>query len=488
MRYYITIFFFLVFSNVKAQFFAPYQAIQNQPKVQFDYWVYSTHAGNGSTTQYPSNAGTKADMDNIFNTNNSNTTLVKTGKTNSSKILDWQSSTELNTLGITPPNSGVFFAIKVQGTFIPLESGTYYITLESDDASDLFINGNAIISTYSGQAVPALGTHTGSISVTAGQKYFFEARMQQGGGGYGMRMFWKSPVQAAAPSSYQSSLPANTYYQRWTQNLQEMVSSPDMDGSSAAKAAPSAKYLQNAFGNYNDGAYWINLPYVGPTKIYCLLSTTIDGGGWMMMMKATTGTTFNYASTYWTAVNTLNPTYYDRGNADAKFDAMNYYYAKDMMALWPDIASNYGSGNGGSVNLLSTYNNWCWLQNNFNNGLRIIPVDFFASSAKLYFKDASTFSGKGAPFSSQTDVRFYGYNYTSGNGGDVRWGFGWNENGGGLYPNGIEGSNDVTGGIGMSGAFATASSGYNYSAGDQITCCQNGTGINRSARVEVYIR
>ena len=40
----------------------------------------------------------------------------------------------------------------------------------------------------------------------------------------------------------------------------------------------------------------------------------------------------------------------------------------------------------------------------------------------------------------------------------------------------------------MSGAFATASSGYNYSAGDQITCCQNGTGINRSARVEVYIR
>lgn len=474
--------------HANAQFFTPYQGVQNQPKVQFDYWVYNTHAGNGSSNQYPVVAASKADMDNIFNTNNVNTTLVKSGRTNSSRILDWQNSTDLSALGITAPNSGTYFAIKVQGTFIPLESGTYYFTLESDDASDLTINGTTIISTYLGQPVPALGTHIGSISVTAGQKYLFEARMQQGGGGYGMRLFWKSPVQSAAPASYQSSLPANTYYQRWTQNLQEMVTNPDLDGSSAAKAAPSAKYLQNAFGNYNDGSYWINLPYVGPTQIYCLLSTSIDGGGWMMMMKATRGTTFNYTSTYWTAINTLNPSYLNRNDADAKFNSMNYFYAKDMMALWPDISSNYGSGNGGSVNLISSYNNWCWLQNNFNNGIRITPVDFFASATKLYYRDASTFSGKGAPFSSQTDVRFYGYNYTSGNGGDVRWGFGWNENGGGLYPNGVEGSNDVSGGIGMSGAFATASSGYNYSAGDQITCCQNGRGINRSARVEIYVR
>jgi hypothetical protein len=474
-----------VSSVVNGQFLTPYQGTQIQPKVQLDYWVYSTHAGNGSSSQYPVVAASKADLDNIFNSNNSNTTLVRTGRTNSTRILDWQNSTDLNALGITAPNGGTYFAIKVQGTFIPLESGTYTFTLESDDASDLTINGNAIISTYQGQAVPALGTKTGTINVTAGQKYFFEARMQQGGGGYGMRLYWKSPVQSAAPSSYQSTLPVNTYYQRWVQNLQEMVTNPDLDGSSAAKAAPNAKYLQNAFGNYNDGSYWINLPFVGPTQIYCILSTSIDGGGWMMMMKATRGTTFNYSSTYWTAINSLNTSSLNRNDADAKFDAMNYFFAKDMMALWPDIASNYSSGNGGSVNLVSSYNNWCWLQNNFNNGIRITPIDFFASSTKLFFRDASTFSGKGAPFSSQTDVRFYGYNYTSGNGANVRWGFGWNENGGGLYPNGVEGSNDVSGGIGMSGVFTT---GINYSAGDQISCCQNGTGINRSARVEIYIR
>ena len=481
MKKAFTFLFVFLASLTKAQFLAPYQAVQNQPRVQFDYWVYSTHAGNGSTAQYPAIAASKSDMDNIFNTNNSNSTLVKTGRTNTSKILDWQSSTELTALGITPPNSGNYFAIKVQGTFIPLESGTYYFSLESDDASDLTINGTAVISTYSGQAIPALGTHVGTINVTAGQKYFFEARMQQGGGGYGMRLYWKSPIQAAAPASYESSLPANTYYQRWTQNLQEMVTNPDMDGSSAAKAAPNAKYIQTAFANNTDGAYWINLPYVGPTKIYCILNSAIDGGAWMMMMKATRATTFNYSSAYWTAINTLNPTYWDRGDADAKFDVMNYYHAKDMMALWPDIASNYGSGTGGSVNLLSSYNNWCWLQNNFNNGIRITPVDFFASATKLFFKDASSFSGKGAPFSSQTDVRFYGYNYASSSGGvNVRWGFGWNENGGGVYPYGNEASNDVSGGIGMSWG--------SYSAGDYISCCQNATGINRSARVEIYVR
>ena len=487
MKKIIVFILIILLNKTDAQILSPYQGLQSQPKVQFDYWLYSTHAGNGSLTQYPANAASKSDMDNIFNTSNSNTTLIKTGRTNSSRILDWQNSTDLSALGITAPNSGTYFALKVQGTFIPLESGTYTFTLESDDASDLTINGSAVIATYSGQAVPALGTHTGTINVSAGQKYFFEVRMQQGGGGYGMRLYWKSPVQSSTPSTYTSVLPANTYYQSWTQNLQEMVSNPDMDGSSAAKAAPNAKYLQNAFGKSTDGVYWINLPFVGPTQIYCLLSAAVDGGGWMMMMKSTTGTTFNYASNYWTSVNTLNTSSYDRTNADAKFDVMNYFHAKDMMALWPDIPWNYGSSaTGGSVNTNGSYNVWCWLQNNFNSGVRITPINFFNTSTKLYLGNANNFAGKGTAFSSQSDVLFYGFNYTnSSSTASVRWGFGWNENGGGIYPNGNEASNDVSGGIGMTGVFSSA---INYSAGDQITCCQSNTGINRSARVEIYVR
>ena len=64
-----------------------------------------------------------------------------------------------------------------------------------------------------------------------------------------------------------------------------------------------------------------------------------------------------------------------------------------------------------------------------------------------------------------------------------RWGFGWNENGGGLFPNGNEQSPDVAGGIGLSFGGSVR-----YSAGDYIGCCQINSGINRSARVEIYIR
>jgi len=487
MRLYFSILSFLFLLNANGQILAPFQPIQKQPKVQFDYWVYSTHGGSGLTNQYPGSPASKSDMDNIFNTSNSNTTIYQTGRTNSAKILDWQSASNLSSIGISVPNSGNYFALKIQGTFIPLESGNYTFSLETDDACDLIMEGTIIVSSYNTQGMPALGTHTGTISLVAGKSYSFTARMQQYIYGFGLRLYWKSPIQSAAPSTYTSVLPANTYYQSWTQNLQEMVSSPDMDGSSAAKAAPSAKYIQNAFSNYTDGVYWINLPYVGPTQLYCLLNSAVNGGGWMMMMKATTGTTFSYSSSYWTAVNTLNPTSYNRNDGDAKFDAMNYFYAKDMMALWPDIASNYGSSTtGGSVNLSGSYNNWCWLQNNFNSGIRITPINFFNSSTKLFLGNANSFLGSGTAFSSQTDVLFYGFNYTNASStASVRWGFGWNENGGGLYPNGNESSNDVSGGIGMSGVFST---GVNYSAGDQITCCQTVTGINRSARVEIYIR
>lgn len=483
MRYIIISLFALYSFSIRAQFLAPFQGVQNQPKVQLDYWIYSTHGGNGSTTQYPLNATTKAEMDKFFNTSYTNTTLFSSGRTSSSRILDWQSSTDLSAINITPPNSGTYFALKVRGTFIPLESGTYTFTLESDDASDLIMNDNVVISTYSGQAVPSLGTHTGTISLQAGTKYYFEARMQQGGGGYGMRMYWKSPIQGSAPSSYTSQLPLNTYYQSWTQNLQELISNPDMDGSSAAKAAPNAKYIQTAFNNSTDGVYWINLPFVGPKQIYCLLNPAVDGGGWMMMMKATQGITFSYSSSYWTTSNTLNPTAINRTDGDAKFDVMNYYHAKDMMALWPDIAWNANSSTtGGSVNTNGSYNVWCWLQNNFNNNIRITPINFFSSASKLFFGDAKSYAGwNGGVFSSQSSVRFYGFNYTNASNAQVRWGFAWNENAPlALYPGGDEGSNDVSGGIGMNYG--------SYSAGDYIACCQDNTGINRKARVEIYVR
>lgn len=271
-------------------------------------------------------------------------------------------------------------------------------------------------------------------------------------------------------------------------------------GTTQATAAKSALAIKLNNPSATDGVYWIDLPTAGPTQIYCLMDSAWNGGGWMMMMKATTGTTFGYAANYWSTNNTLNPSDNTRNNADAKFNTYNYYPAKDFLAVFPDITT----GSGGSITGRGA---WTWLQNNFyEGGQRIVPLTFFGNetvnftgtiSGKGYFiQDSKTFSGYDAAiWSNQVDIRFYGFNYTPYQGAypsnaelKVRWGFGYNENGEGIFPgvtSGAPGSNDLTGGIGLGNS--TVGGLANLSAGDKYGCC-GVTGLNRSMRMEMYCR
>ena len=233
----------------------------------------------------------------------------------------------------------------------------------------------------------------------------------------------------------------------------------------------SAVELVNA-GFTTDGVYLINLPTVGVTNVYCLLDPKWDGGGWMLAMKAATGTTFNYSSNYWTTDNTLNPTDVTQNAGDAKFEVMNKFSAKDIFARWPDISSNSGQ--------IANVGTWTWLRNNFNSGNRSTLISFFSTSSQITVTSgvantkASGAWGSGI-FSSQSGFGFYGFNYTGNGSARTRWGFGWNNET-------DQNSNDVSGGIGMDSSYGS------YSAGDRINCCQDTAGINRQARVEIYVR
>lgn len=282
------------------------------------------------------------------------------------------------------------------------------------------------------------------------------------------------------------------------------------NGLSSTTPGFSAQQLQRDYGYTTNGVYWIWVNGKAQ-QVYCLMDPQADGGGWMMAMKATTGTTFNYSASYWTTANTLNPTDLTRANADAKYDVFNYFQAQDMLAVWPDINTPGGSLSGGYGG------NWTWEQKNFYAGTRISPLNMFSSFdptnggsignyvshspynyGGYFIQDALTFPGTGQTqgiFSTQADIHFYGfngqnyYNPTYLIYDRVRWGFIWNENGEGPYTSpatlaggAAPGSDDVGGGIGMDTNFGS------YSAGDQINCCQTYTGINRSARVEIYVR
>ena len=247
------------------------------------------------------------------------------------------------------------------------------------------------------------------------------------------------------------------------------------DGLTVASAATSAKAIKDAYPNSPDGVYYINLPTVGVQAVYCLMDSKYDGGGWMMAMKATRGTTFNYDANYWYTANTLNPAQTNQNDGDAKFHVMNYFGTTDMMALWPDIPS-VGSESG-SIDNLTT---WSWLEKNIT-GAPFTLINKFALSPTqqaIYTSTngTMTFNGYGTPFSSQMGwlgFTFYGFNYKTNVDKSVRWGFAWNNET-------DQNSNDVTGGIGLKYG--------SYSAGDNLNCCESYRGIFRSARVEMYVR
>jgi len=251
-------------------------------------------------------------------------------------------------------------------------------------------------------------------------------------------------------------------------------------GLSSSQAATSALQILSNYPSSTDGVYWIDLPTVGPTQIYCIMNSSYYGGGWMLAMKATRGTTFNFTSSYWETNNTLNPTAINLNDGDAKYNSYNYFQGTDIMARFPDVTAGGTLGTGLGA--------WTWHENSFySSGQATTLLNHFTNTADNTYllQDAAVTSWdghSGGPFSSQGGWRRYGFNIDDGTGtgqSRARWGFSWNNEA-------SPGSNDVAGGIGVGGYVYTTP--VSMSAGDQISCCTTYNGANRTMRFEMYIR
>jgi len=253
------------------------------------------------------------------------------------------------------------------------------------------------------------------------------------------------------------------------------------NGLSSDTAGVSAAQILANFPSSTDGVYWIDLPTVGPTQIYCIMNTSYDGGGWMLTMKATRGTTFDYTASYWESNNTLNPTETNLNDGDAKYNSYNYFAGTDIMARFPDVSAGGTLGSGLSA--------WTWHENNYyNSGSSTTLLNHFTNTSNntylLENAAVTSWAGhSGGPFSAQGGHRKYGFNIDESSisqaAARARWGFAWNNE---TYA----GTNDVYSGIGLNSRRRNTN--VAYSAGDFIGCCKTYSGVDRTMRFEMYVR
>jgi len=376
------------------------------------------------------------------------------------------------TSGQYPNNVGDTYSIEIFGYFRATVSGTYTFSLNSDDGSYLWIGNNALVGYTTSNANINNGSSTygipvwGAVTLLAGTYYPIRIHYTENIGNNDLQFGFIPPGGL------------------WTANGQGYYFSGT--GLDSAFPQESAKIIKDLTNTNKDGVYYILVNGIS-TPIHCLMNDCYDGGGWMMLMKGTRGSTFQYTSNYWTAKNTLNAGDLTRSDADAKYDTFNYSTVKDVLAIWPDIPSTaytnpYGQ-NGGSI---FVSDGWTWMVNNWNETTRTTPFTGFNSFRSPHQNTLSytqtyginnpfRYNGFGNWCSNQGGAYWHGLSVSGSGYNNIRWGFVFNNETDNFT------SSDAFVGIGMGGPNST------YSAGDWYGTAGT-VGINRSARFELYGR
>ena len=214
MKKSIVIILFFISFVIQGQIMPTYYSTleSNRPKGNkyLYYRLYSTSTSTfpASSAEFESSFATAANFKLAgYVSLTSNVGNLNTSSSYTANLINFLNQTDLkNAIGNQTPYSGFSgdgFTIVISGYFIPKQTGTYTFTIEGDDAVDLFINDQNVVNHYGPHGPNAIGTHTGTISLIAGKKYVFRARMQEGGGGEVLQLFWKKPTESGGSIWYQ---------------------------------------------------------------------------------------------------------------------------------------------------------------------------------------------------------------------------------------------------------------------------------------------
>jgi len=296
--------------------------------------IYSTHNGNGSTNQYNQYASNVTDMGYFFNTGYSNTRLNWSGTLPATTVLNWGTWTTLYYAGASVPNGGDYFSTDVTATFVPKETGTYSFGVNSDDAGDILINGSLIASYYGGHGMG--GYQTGSIYMTAGTSYTFEARQQEYGGGEGLAVAWKRPSQSTYTLQTEEIGTATTTTSAWT--------------------------IDTTVYTNSSGYYSISRPTATGTSFYIEFDAPSSPASSISLTDITNSTKYILGKL---SINSIEYILYDV-NGDGKITVSDSYYINKkrvgLASSWVNMAavklytpSQYLSLVSGTSDLRSTY-------------------------------------------------------------------------------------------------------------------------------------
>ena len=271
-------------------------------------------------------------------------------------------------------NGQTTYSVEWFGYFRANATGTWTFGINSDDAGYVWIGSNALSGYTVANSSPkypglhgASAEQTATVSMTSGTYYPIRIQFGQNAGGV------DCSVSFTPPSGSRSI--------NWTGYAFSST------GGNVSYPAESAQVIRGIFMTNSNGVYYVNVNGSG-TAAYCMMDTTYDGGGWMMLLKATRGSTFTYASTYWTGVNTLNPTDTTTADGDAKYNTYNYSRVKDLLAIWPDMGVT-----GGSIATPDS-GYWTWLYNNcYSSGVRAVGTSIFTQDVDASPATPSTFAG-----------------------------------------------------------------------------------------------
>ncbi|MFB6181107.1 MAG: PA14 domain-containing protein [Candidatus Nanohalobium sp.] len=148
------------------------------------------------TTQYYSNnghPGSKDAFDEFFNPSNNGVSLGGEGLHSGSVHWNNEDGKWGAKPGYLPAES---FSWKASGVLYAPETGTYSIGLDSDDASDVFINDSRVVSWYGGHGVDNGYGHSSQVYLEKGF-HNLTVRMEEGGGQDGVSLAWQRPGESS---------------------------------------------------------------------------------------------------------------------------------------------------------------------------------------------------------------------------------------------------------------------------------------------------